>query len=198
MSTERLDPETVTPACWVVVSELPAAGKSTLAKRLADALAWPFIDKDDHLEALFDTHLTVAPEQRGSLSRQADALFQTAALKAGSAVITSWWRHPASTRDSGTPTEWLLQHDRRLIEVHCACPATLALRRFMGRQRHPGHGDGLRRSQDLMTQFQTGETLGPLFPDLSIVCPTATPVPALEVQALAQTVRRLAGAADCS
>lgn len=49
-----------------------------------------------------------------------------------------------------------------------------------------------------MTQFQTGETLGPLFPDLSIVCPTATPVPALEVQALAQTVRRLAGAADCS
>lgn len=95
MSTERLNLETVTPACWVVVSGLPAAGKSSLAKRLADALAWPFIDEDDHLEALFDTHLTVAPEQRGLLSRQADALFQTAAPKVGSAVITSWWRQPA-------------------------------------------------------------------------------------------------------
>lgn len=49
-----------------------------------------------------------------------------------------------------------------------------------------------------MTQFQTAEALGPLFPDLAIVCPTATPVPALEVQALVQAVRRLAGTADCN
>lgn len=108
MSTERLNPVTVTPACWVVVSGLPAAGKSSLAKRLAEALAWHFIDKDDHLEALFDTHSAVTPAQRAPLSRQADALFQTAALKAGSAVITSWWRQPA--RD----VQALVQAVRRL------------------------------------------------------------------------------------
>lgn len=48
-----------------------------------------------------------------------------------------------------------------------------------------------------MAQFQAAEALGPLFPGLAIVCATATPVPARDVQALVQAIRHFAGAADC-
>ena len=39
---------------FVVVSGLPASGKSTLGRALAAAWALPFIDKDEILEALFE------------------------------------------------------------------------------------------------------------------------------------------------
>jgi len=39
---------------FIVVSGLPASGKSTLARRLAPALGLPLLDKDEILERLFD------------------------------------------------------------------------------------------------------------------------------------------------
>ena len=38
---------------FVVVSGLPASGKTTLARRLASVLELPLIDKDDILDRLF-------------------------------------------------------------------------------------------------------------------------------------------------
>ena len=46
---------------FVVVSGLPASGKSTLSRRLATALSLPMLDKDDILEGLFES---LAPETR--------------------------------------------------------------------------------------------------------------------------------------
>jgi hypothetical protein len=42
---------------FVVVSGLPASGKTTLARRLADGLGLPLLDKDDILDRLFETEL---------------------------------------------------------------------------------------------------------------------------------------------
>jgi shikimate kinase len=39
----------------VVVSGLPGSGKTTLGRRLAQALNLPLIDKDDILDRLFET-----------------------------------------------------------------------------------------------------------------------------------------------
>ena len=40
---------------YVIVTGLPASGKSTLGRAVAAALGLPMLDKDDILEALFDS-----------------------------------------------------------------------------------------------------------------------------------------------
>ena len=69
------------PRPFVVVSGLPASGKTTLARPLAAALDLPLIDKDEILE-------------RGATSSQG-------------AVLASFWRLPGMPEESGTPTAWI-------------------------------------------------------------------------------------------
>ncbi|MEI9975472.1 MAG: hypothetical protein WDO73_27435 [Ignavibacteriota bacterium] len=54
----------------------------------------------------------------------------------------SFWHVPGMPPDSGTRTEWLAELAGGVVEVHCSCPSEIAARRFLGRQRHPGHLDG--------------------------------------------------------
>ena len=173
----------------VVVSGLPASGKTTLAASLAHHLRWPHLDKDAMLEALFLPDDAPSLSRRAALSRQADGLFRDAALRAGSAVLSSWWRHPLSTTASGTPTDWLERSGLPLVEVHCQCPPTTALRRFLDRQRHEGHADSLRNRHELEHQFAEASGLGPLFPERAIAVSTVRHV---EQRALEDLARRIA------
>jgi predicted kinase len=154
--------ETVKPSLFVVVTGLPASGKSTTAAALARELRLPLLDKDTYLEALFADESVGQTERRNQLSRQADELLRTEAQRSAGAVLASWWRHPRSRSDSGTPTSWLAALPGVLIEVHCWCRPEVAVARFLARKRHPGHCDASRSEAALLSSFKEQHALGAL------------------------------------
>lgn len=156
---------------FVVVSGLPATGKTTVASALARALSLPHFDKDTYLEALFTKDGRVDPITRKALSAKADEQFQLAAEASNGAILSSWWRHPASTRESGTPTAWLSAR-ARVIEVHCVSKPETAARRFRDRKRHPAHCDDRWSYESLLAMLEEQEPLGPLFPSECVVVNT--------------------------
>jgi shikimate kinase len=147
---------------FVVVTGLPASGKSTLAKALSANLSIPLIDKDAFLEALFENQQAQNLKTRGTLSRLADDGFRTNACSVKSAILVSWWKHPHSHGGSGTPTEWLAGLPGSHTEVHCKCSPTLAAQRFLARKRHPGHFDQRWTYPELLDSFEQQALLGPL------------------------------------
>lgn len=119
-------------------------------------------DKDEILEDLFNEKGVGDTQWRTSLSRAADEILRERACRSESAVIVSWWRHPASTVASGTPIEWLSELQGTLIEVYCVCDPAIAVERFKSRTRHSGHLDQLKAHDDLLPSFKQHAALGPL------------------------------------
>jgi predicted kinase len=150
------------PRLILVVSGLPASGKSTVGRGVADLLALPFLDKDDILESLFEAEGVGDAAWRARLSRRADELFAQRAAVLESGVLVSWWRHPAGRTDTGTPTDWIPREGVRVVELHCACPAPVAAARFAARTRHRGHLDHARNEVSLRAEFEQLAALGPL------------------------------------
>ena len=148
---------------FVVVSGLPASGKTTLALQISKRLGISLFDKDTILEALYDGCGCTDIQTRGRFSRSSDLTLQRLAKEACSAVLVSHWQHPTlQDSPSGTPTSWLATLPGRLVEIHVACPTDVAVRRFMERSRHPGHLDGLRGEDELRQQFVQLNALGAL------------------------------------
>ena len=56
--------------------------------------------------------------------------------------------------DSGTPTEWLEDLSGRIVHLHCRCDAELAAKRFIQRQRHPGHLDSEKTVSEIRAGIQ--------------------------------------------
>lgn len=172
----------------VALTGLPASGKSTLGMLLATSLGYPFFDKDTFLEVLFERKRPSGVATRISLSREADIAFEAEARKATSAVVASWWRHPKSTLESGTPPWWLHAPVNQVVEVHCECRPEEATRRFMGRTRHAGHVDGRWRAPELLAMLAEQSALGPLLGHRAIVCNTQAASTSAQVAALAQLI----------
>ena len=146
----------------IIVSGIPASGKSTVGRAIAEALGFEMFDKDEILEELFNTRGVGDVDWRRSLSRTADEILRERASQAESSVIVSWWRHPASSLATGTPVDWLTNLKGELIEVHCICNAAIATQRFTTRKRHRGHLDQLKSSDDLLKTLEQHASLGPL------------------------------------
>src|SRR5262245_1775691 len=100
----------------IVVTGLPASGKSSVGKAVAAAFELELLDKDDILESMFNEKAGGA-EVRGRLSRDADEILKQKALESTGAVLVSWWRHPKFRIDTGTPTDWLSLLNGRLIQL---------------------------------------------------------------------------------
>ncbi|MGB3315402.1 MAG: AAA family ATPase [Albidovulum sp.] len=156
----------------VIVTGLPASGKSTLARALGRALQWPVLDKDDFLEDLFALHDTVTPEKRRSLSREADEAFRVAAKGFEQVILVSHWRPRTGPDGTGTATGWLDTAFDRVIEVHCDCPPERAARQFRNRRRHPGHLDHLKSYDDITRQMAELSNGFPLNPSTAFTIPS--------------------------
>jgi hypothetical protein len=150
------------PRRFVVMSSLPGSGKTTLGRRLAHALCLSILDKDEILEALFDGLGTGDAEWRNRLSRSADVVFQRLADQTAGAVLTSFWRHPQVSGESGTPTGWLSSLSGKVVEAHCVCSPAIAAERFLARKRHDGHLDRDKRREEVVAGFVQLAALGPL------------------------------------
>ena len=138
------------------------SGKSTLARRLAPALGMPLLDKDDILEALFDSLGVGEADWRQRLSRSADEVLRRLATEMDGAVLASWWRHPKAESGSGTPIDWLSSLPGKRVEVYCACEPRVAAERFLGRTRHAGHLDSTKDREGLAASFERLAAFGPL------------------------------------
>ncbi len=178
---------------FVVVSGLPACGKSTVARALATSIELPLLDKDVFLEALFDTKPVLEAQNRRELSLRADGEFLEQASRAAGAVLASWWRHPQSPANSGTSVGWLASLPGTHVEVHCNCSPAVGVERFVSRKRHPGHLDIRWSKSELLASFTQQASFGPLGFGCVIEVDTES---ALDLTALARTVAaRLAGRA---
>jgi hypothetical protein len=147
---------------YVIISGLPAAGKSTVGAALASRAELPLFDKDDFLERLFAEFPPTTSLDRRQLSHRADRAFQSTVESSHGGIAVSWWKHPKSDRDSGTPTDWLLKLPGHLVEVYCRCTSQVAMARFLSRRRHPGHLDELWSNQELSALLEQSSALGPL------------------------------------
>ena len=129
----------------IIISGPPCAGKSTLATRLRDELAWPLLSKDTLKELLFDT---VGWSDRAWSKRLSQASYAllfnmaTEILQARQNCIIEGnfrWRDNAGRFGS------LLRPDLSVIQVCCTAPLAVLQARLHGRvaagQRHPGHLD---------------------------------------------------------
>ncbi len=171
---------------FVVVTGLPASGKTSLGRALSETLRLPFLDKDDILEALFNTVAVRSAEDRSRLSRAADAVFESVVLGSQGAVVTSFWRRPGHSNESGTPTEWLssLTSDV-VVEVQCECDPNLAATRFANRTRHPSHLDSRVTEVELRASFAQLAQDGPVFDGTPVtVDTTSEPLDLLGIAAL--------------
>jgi cytidylate kinase len=172
---------TVTESTFVVVvSGLPASGKTTLACQIGPLLGLPVVDKDDLLEASFRPDGGVSPMDRARLSRQADQALRQRVESAPRAVVISHWRRPELSMTSGTPTEWLRDFPT-LVEVHFVCEPETAAERFRGRDRNPGHGDQRKSPTEAIDQFRALHRLGPLGLGPLVTVDTEGPVDAAQV-----------------
>ena len=122
----------------IVVTGLPASGKSTVGALLSQELALPLIDKDTILEALFDALGCPDTDERTRLSRASDEVLFSLAATAVNPILVNWWNHDSAGLR-------LLPIAPAIVEVFCDCPVEMAAARFEARDRHPGHHD-LRRS----------------------------------------------------
>jgi len=76
---------------FIIISGLPASGKSTIGYALSQELSLPFLDKDSFLEELFESKGLGDITWRKKLSRESDILFQKKALQFESAILVSHW-----------------------------------------------------------------------------------------------------------
>ena len=121
----------------IVVSGIPASGKTTLARSLGSALGLPVISKDVIKESLMDTLGTGDAERASTLSRAAHGVMYALLDDLGGDVILEAHFHHGAAEPALEAT------GRDLIQVYCSCPVDVAWARYQRRRddpdRHPGH-----------------------------------------------------------
>jgi predicted kinase len=165
---------TATPAL-LIVNGLPATGKTTLAKALANGLGWPALHKDDYKEILFDTLGYGTREQSRALGSATLALLYHTAdaiLTRGGCLILECNLHPGAAAPQLTTL--LLRHNARCAQVFCTCSPEIRLQRFFGRARHPGHVDAVLADADTTAFLSESLEPVPLAAPLLMVDTTAT------------------------
>ncbi len=131
----------------VIVGGPPASGKSTLARRLADALSLPLLSRDAITEWIAERAGTEGLPETERLARGAIRVFyETGAelLRGGVGVVMEQAFQRGVAEDQVRP---LLEH-ARAVQITCALPPEEAVRRYVARfergERHAAHFDAER------------------------------------------------------
>jgi len=126
----------------VVVTGPPGAGKTTVARGIAERLQLPLIAKDTIKEALFDG-LGVGDVEWSQRVGTATYLAMLGLLEdsvaAGASVVAEAnfvCGSELETRLTALPAGF--------VQIHCTAPLELLLERYGTRERHPGHVDSER------------------------------------------------------
>lgn len=130
----------------LIITGAPAAGKTTLGRRLACDLALPFVNEDDIKEILFDT---IGWQDRAWSRYLAGACYRLLyhVVEEEIAVGRSVAVESNFDRERSTP-EFRRLHDAYLfrpVQVLCHAEGAVLIERFKARDdsgiRHPGHID---------------------------------------------------------
>ena len=163
----------------VIVGGTPASGKTTLARRLADALALPLLCRDTITEWIAEGAGTDNLADTERLARGAIRVFYELGaelLRGGVGVVMEHAYQRGIAEDQVRP---LLAH-ARAVQITCLLPPDEAVRRYVARfergERHAAHFDAERieRVQSGVRQI-----------DWTRFEPLDLPIPALRVDTIA-------------
>ena len=137
------------PPLLVVVTGMPAAGKTTVADSLSRSLSLPLVAKDAIKERLYDTLGTGDLEWSGRLGTGSFALlfdFTRILLESGTTAILE------ANFARGTESRFLALPEHRLVQIHCHAPLDVLVARYANRPRHQGHNDA-EKVKELPSRF---------------------------------------------
>ncbi|MDL2342712.1 ATP-binding protein [Deinococcus sp. MIMF12] len=115
----------------LVVSGLPASGKTHLGSRLARELGWPLVSKDEYKAILHDHLLGLTRAQAGPLSFELMYHVAGVVLAAGGSVVleTHFYRGMSESKIEGLARA----HGAKLVQLFCEAPLNELRRRHAAR-----------------------------------------------------------------
>lgn len=108
---------------FVVVSGLPASGKTTVASLLAPALRLPLLSKDTIKEALAEVLPVRSVGDSARLGAASFEVLYALLTRIPAAVLEANWNVAIARRR-------FLELHTQIVEVHCSCPEPLRTDRF--------------------------------------------------------------------
>ena len=122
----------------VVVTGLPASGKSTLARALADGLRLPCFSLDSVKEAMVDALPASVTRDRFAVRSAARNVLVRLVAEHPRGSVVDVWVNP--TRDETELTAALAAlPGAEFVELVCRVPVATSLERYAARTRHPAH-----------------------------------------------------------